>query len=132
MCHSPRYFTEGDMDKFVALICDDGARTTDLGTLDALTNLLKFQSFRQSLFGNSRVMDKIYMTALYDKAKTASKGQNKSADQVFQEYLKKVPAPVLYKSMFCMWLLSFDADVAPKLAENKSGSVCLTRFVKDA
>merc|ERR1719171_483091 len=41
MCHSPQYFSEQDIDTVVQLICGQRSKLTEMGILDALTNLLK-------------------------------------------------------------------------------------------
>jgi V-type H+-transporting ATPase subunit H len=88
MCHSPQHFSADDVNNVVQIVCGDRTRTTEVGTLDAITNLLKFEEFRQLVFKKDEVLSRIFAVK------------------------KTSPAPLVYKSIFCVWLISFDKDAA--------------------
>jgi len=92
MAHSPSYFNEDDVNFLCNLLCGpDKGRTSEIGTLDAITNLLKLDAFRALVFGKMEVASRIF--------------QVKSGDA----------APKLYKSVFACWLVSFDSELVGAL-----------------
>lgn len=84
--HFPQHFNASHVTDIVQYICGAGVRTTDVGALSAITNLLKSDQFRQLVFGKDEVVSRIFRVQ------------------------KTSPAPLVYKSIFCLWLVSFDKD----------------------
>lgn len=87
MGHAPGYFTEGDVAAVLKKVVNAEQCTglTESGALEALVNLLKADKFRRFVYSSKGVVDKIF----FINVTTAT-------------------APVLYKSVFAIWLLTFD------------------------
>lgn len=92
MCHSPSYFNEDDVNHVCNLLCGaNKGRTSEIGTLDAITNLLKLDEYRALVFNKMEVSTCVFRV--------------KSGDA----------ASKIYKSIFCCWLLSFDEELIGSL-----------------
>lgn len=89
--HSPSYFSEADVGCLVEKVL---ATTTLGGALDAIVNLMKSDKFRKFVFSCDGVVDKIFFVNV-----------------------TTAPAPVLYKSVFAVWLLSFDPSLVEETSE---------------
>lgn len=94
MCHLPRTVTEEQVSSFLDALLDPKSAVTELGALEAITNLLKSDSFRHSTWAHKGVSDRI----LRIEPKTA-------------------PSPYLYKCIFSIWMLSFDKDITQALKD---------------
>merc|ERR1719240_2400164 len=72
-----------DVDEVCSILTGNGiSKCTEIGVLDAICNLLKLDVYRAPVFG--KVSDRIFRVKKGD------------------------PAPKVYKSVFCCWLVSFD------------------------
>jgi len=92
MSHSPAYFSADDVSEVCGIVCGVGtSKCTEMGTLDAITNLLKLDQYRVAVFSKTEVSDRIFRVKKTD------------------------PAPKVYKSAFCCWLLSFDEQLVTQL-----------------
>lgn len=87
-----------DVDKHVGRLLEklteESGPFSSYGFLDAVTNLLKADSYRKAVWANRRVKDCIL-----------------KVDP------KKDSVPVLYKSLFAIWMLSFDDEIAAGLKD---------------
>merc|ERR1719161_2354727 len=92
MAHSPGYFQMTDLDEVCSILTGVGAsKCTEIGVLDAICNLLKLD---------------IYTTAVLSKVEVP--------ERIFR-VKKDDPAPKVYKSIFCCWLVSFDDSLVTSL-----------------
>jgi len=73
----------------------NGSPCSELGALEAITNLLKSESFRATVWSHPEVPSRI-----------------------FKVDAKKTPSPVLYKSVFAIWMVSFDPALMKSLKSN--------------
>ncbi|CAE8623305.1 unnamed protein product [Polarella glacialis] len=96
MSHVPRCFSQADVTGLLALLLDSKSPCTELGVLEAITNLLKSDVFRSSVWTQPGVMDRIF-----------------SIDS------KSAPSPYLYKCVFAIWMLSFDSEATKVLKERQ-------------
>jgi V-type H+-transporting ATPase subunit H len=94
MCHLPRTVTEDQVSSFLDALLDPKSTVTELGVLEAITNLLKSDAFRRLTWAHKGVADLI----LSIEPKTA-------------------PSPYLYKCIFSIWMLSFDTDITKALKD---------------
>lgn len=95
MSHSPSYFSEDDVNEVCGILCSIGvSKCTEIGTLDAITNMLKLDAYRATVFSKPEVSDRIFRVKPTD------------------------PAPKVYKSVFCCWLVAFDETLISKLKLN--------------
>eukprot|EP00441_Pelagodinium_beii_P038102 CAMPEP_0197650754 /NCGR_PEP_ID=MMETSP1338-20131121/31135_1 /TAXON_ID=43686 ORGANISM="Pelagodinium beii, Strain RCC1491" /NCGR_SAMPLE_ID=MMETSP1338 /ASSEMBLY_ACC=CAM_ASM_000754 /LENGTH=440 /DNA_ID=CAMNT_0043225227 /DNA_START=53 /DNA_END=1375 /DNA_ORIENTATION=+ len=92
MSHVPHSFSEADVKNFLASLL--GGACSELGQLEAITNLLKCDEFRTLVWSQQGV-----------------------SDRIFRVQTKTAPAPVLYKCVFAIWTLSFDADITKSLKQ---------------
>jgi len=92
--HMPRFFSEEDVKSLLALLLA-GTCCSELGTLEAVTNLLKAESFRAAVWNQSGV-----------------------STLVFRVDPQKTPSPILYKSIFAIWMVSFDTSLSKSLKSN--------------
>eukprot|EP00747_Dinoflagellata_sp_TGD_P064467 gnl/TRDRNA2_/TRDRNA2_153919_c0_seq6.p1 gnl/TRDRNA2_/TRDRNA2_153919_c0~~gnl/TRDRNA2_/TRDRNA2_153919_c0_seq6.p1 ORF type:complete len:449 (-),score=116.02 gnl/TRDRNA2_/TRDRNA2_153919_c0_seq6:118-1464(-) len=95
MGHVPKGFTEADA-KSVATLLLNGAMCSPLGTLEAITNLLKCDRFRAPVCQTPGVADKIFAVE------------------------RTAPSPVLYRSVFAIWAMSFDQQNSSVLKSRKA------------
>jgi len=93
--NAPRFFTEAEIRGLVERLQRQGSACSELGVLDALVNLLKADTFRAVLWKMPGVSETI----------TTVSAQN-------------ALSPYLYKCIFAMWLLSFEAEGALHLQED--------------
>jgi len=94
MAHSPNYFGEDDINFLLNVLfgaVGEKSRTSEIGTLDAIANLLKLDEYRSKVFGRTEVSSAIFRVTSSD------------------------PAPKIYKSVFCCWLVSFDEQLIGQL-----------------
>jgi V-type H+-transporting ATPase subunit H len=91
MAHVPGCFSNGDVLELVGAVTNQ-PRCSELGVLETITNLLKSDVFRGVVWGQGNVKDVINSV----NVKTAE-------------------ASVVYKYVFSIWLLSFDAGLADDL-----------------
>jgi V-type H+-transporting ATPase subunit H len=91
MAHVPGCFSNGDVLELVGAVTNQ-PRCSELGALETITNLLKSDVFRGVVWGQGNVKDVI-------------NGVN----------VKTAEASVVYKYVFSIWLLSFDAGLADDL-----------------
>ncbi|CAE8635414.1 unnamed protein product [Polarella glacialis] len=96
MSHLPRSFSKDDVKGLLAILLDSESPCTELGVLEALTNLLKTDVFRTEVWNQSGVLDRIF-----------------SIDP------KSAPSPYLYKCVFAIWMLSYDPEVTKTLKAHK-------------
>jgi len=89
MGNMPRFFTEGDVKSLLAAI---RGPCSDLGTLEAIANLLKSDTFRGFVWSAPGV-----------------------CDLIFRVEPKTAPSPYLYKCVFATWMLSFDSAITADL-----------------
>jgi len=91
MAHVPGCFSNGDVLELVGAVTNQ-PRCSELGVLETITNLLKSDVFRGVVWSQGNVKDVINSV----NVKTAE-------------------ASVVYKYVFSIWLLSFDAGLAEDL-----------------
>jgi V-type H+-transporting ATPase subunit H len=91
MSNFPIFFSQAEVTGFVEALLR-GSPCSDLGTLEAIVNLLKCDDFRRSVWELPGV-----------------------APIVTTVKVEGTPPPSLYKCVFSMWLLSFDAEGTIKL-----------------
>eukprot|EP00746_Dinoflagellata_sp_MGD_P064711 gnl/MRDRNA2_/MRDRNA2_26997_c0_seq1.p1 gnl/MRDRNA2_/MRDRNA2_26997_c0~~gnl/MRDRNA2_/MRDRNA2_26997_c0_seq1.p1 ORF type:complete len:439 (-),score=91.13 gnl/MRDRNA2_/MRDRNA2_26997_c0_seq1:74-1390(-) len=92
MAHSPGYFQMADVDEVCSILTGVGvSKCTEIGVLDAICNLLKLDMYRLPVFSKVEVPDRIFRVKKDD------------------------PAPKVYKSIFCCWLVSFDDSLVKGL-----------------
>ncbi|CAE8735781.1 unnamed protein product [Polarella glacialis] len=96
MSHLPRCFSQADVTGLMALLLGSDSPCTELGVLEAITNLLKSDVFRGAVWALPGVMDRIF-----------------SIDS------KSAPSPYLYKCVFAIWMLSFDSEATKTLQERQ-------------
>jgi len=93
--HSPRYFSEDDVKGFLSALLT-GSSCSELAVLEAVTNLLKAEGFRALVWSQQAV-----------------------PSIVFKVEPKTTPAPIMYKSVFAIWMVSFDPTLMKSLQSNK-------------
>jgi len=91
IAHMPRYFSEGDVKDLVKQLTS-GTCCSELGVLEGITNLLKSESHRQIVWSQPGV-----------------------PKLVLKIDPKTTPSPIQYKSMFAIWMISFDPALAASL-----------------
>jgi len=96
--HVPLAFSEGDVKSFVSTLLGK-SNNSDLGVLEAITNLLKSGSFRGLVWSQPGVGERIFRIS------------------------KNSPSPMLYKSVFAIWTLSFDPEIIKALKDSKEFQV---------
>jgi V-type H+-transporting ATPase subunit H len=94
MGHMPRYFNAGQVQSLTDLLLA-GKSCSELGALEAITNLLKAEAYRELVWTTPGV-----------------------ADLILNAEPKASPSPILYKSVFAIWMVSFDAKLAQSLKQN--------------
>jgi len=95
ICHSPKYFSQEDVTGLLnSLLSKSGC--SELGVLEAVTNLLKAEDFRGAVWANPAVPSLVFKV----EAKTSS-------------------SPIMYKSVFAIWMVSFDRELVKSLQGNK-------------
>ena len=97
--YSPQCFSQNDVSAFVALVCSRYHNCSLLGALEAVCNLLKAPYFRLFVWGQVGVKD-----------------------CVFDAEPKVAQPSLLYKSVFAIWLMSYEKDTATleELRERKA------------
>jgi len=93
--HMPRHFSQEDVKGFLSLLLADSA-LSELGVLETVTNLLKAETFRALVWSQPSVPSIIF--------KVEAKG---------------TPAPIMYKSVFAIWMVSFDPLLMKSLQGNQ-------------
>jgi hypothetical protein len=93
--HMPRHFAEDEVKKLLTLLLT-GSCCSELGVLEAVTNLLKSQQYRQFVWSYSGVQS-----------------------LVFKFEPKTTSSPILYKSICAIWMVSFDSNLAKSLKSNE-------------
>lgn len=87
MGHFPRFFNQGQVLALVQnLLMNQGC--TEQGVLDAITNILKCEGYRVPVFQHIGVPHRI-----------------------FKRMERGAPSPLMYKSVFAVWMLSFTPAV---------------------
>jgi V-type H+-transporting ATPase subunit H len=96
IAHMPRFFSEDQIKNFLVLLLTvKGTSCSELGILDAITNLVKCESHRALVWSQPGV-----------------------SNIVFKVDPKCTPGPILYKSVFAIWMVSFDASLTQSLKDN--------------
>jgi V-type H+-transporting ATPase subunit H len=87
-------FSDQDVSAFLGCLLEKNGKTgtSPLGTLDAITNILKSSKFRKLVWGTPGVPD-----VIFSFLHAASSSQE------------------LYKSVFSIWMLSFDSEITKEL-----------------
>jgi V-type H+-transporting ATPase subunit H len=93
MGHTPRFFSEDDVKSLVSLLVS-GSSCTELGVLEAIVNLLKAEPYRAVVWSQPGVQPLIF-----------TPDANK-------------PSPIVYKSVFAIWMLSFEESLIASLKSN--------------
>jgi V-type H+-transporting ATPase subunit H len=93
MSHMPKYFAEDDVKSLVSVLTS-GSSCTELGVLEAITNLLKAESFRVVVCAQPGVLPLVFGAEA-----------NKSS-------------PIVYKSVFALWMLSYETELADTLKKH--------------
>jgi len=93
MSHTPKFFAENDVKSFATILAS-GVSCSELGALEAITNLLKAETYRELVCTQPGVMPLIFAVT-----------PNKSS-------------PVVYKSVFAIWMMSFEPGLAGMLKQN--------------
>ncbi|CAJ1343655.1 unnamed protein product [Effrenium voratum] len=94
MSHVPHCVSEANVKEFLAMVLDPSTTCSDLGQLEAITNLVKSNAFRKLVWSQPGI-----------------------ADCVFKIQPKSSPSPHLYKCIFAIWALSFDKEITSSLKE---------------
>jgi len=97
MSHSPQLFKEQDATDFVAMLSAEKC-CSELGLLESVTNLLKAEAFRAATWSQPSVPSMVFKV---DPKNTAA------------------PAPIMYKRVFAIWMVSFDPKLMQSLQGNK-------------
>jgi len=84
MCNCPAFFGESAVTDFMKVA---SSTCTKQGNLDAVGNLLKAEKYRSLVWNHGDV-----------------------AETVFNVYAS-TPSPIMYKSIFCLWLVSYDRSL---------------------
>eukprot|EP00931_Biecheleriopsis_adriatica_P088057 TRINITY_DN62448_c0_g1_i1.p1 TRINITY_DN62448_c0_g1~~TRINITY_DN62448_c0_g1_i1.p1 ORF type:complete len:469 (+),score=115.28 TRINITY_DN62448_c0_g1_i1:72-1409(+) len=90
--HVPGSFSQADVTGLLDSLRTP-ARCSELGQLEAVVNLLKSDTFRKLVWSTQGVPDMIF------------------------KIQKTAPSPLLYKCVFAMWALSFDADATQTMKD---------------
>lgn len=97
--HVPGKFVEADVTSFLGLLLPGsagaGLACTDLGILEAITNLLKSDTFRNAVWSAPGV-----------------------AERVFKINPRTDSQPYLYRCVFAIWMLSFDKQISTQLKKH--------------
>eukprot|EP00930_Biecheleria_cincta_P022675 TRINITY_DN1652_c0_g1_i3.p1 TRINITY_DN1652_c0_g1~~TRINITY_DN1652_c0_g1_i3.p1 ORF type:complete len:444 (+),score=98.63 TRINITY_DN1652_c0_g1_i3:58-1389(+) len=96
--HVPLAFSDAEVKNFVSMLLGANSNS-DLGVLEAITNLLKSGSFRGLVWSQPGVGERIFRIS------------------------KNSPSPYLYKCVFAIWTLSFDPEITQALKESKEYQV---------
>jgi len=88
----PSYFNASQVADMVTRMLDTKAVCSELGVLEAIANLLKTDVFRSLVWSQMGV-----------------------ADRVFRVQPRTAASPLIYKCVFCMWMLSYDEKIAMEL-----------------
>merc|ERR1719387_624523 len=80
---------------------------SQLGVLDGIANLLKSTQFRKEVWISEGVSERIFAVP------------------------KDAPPALLYKSIFCFWLLSFDEEIAVTLPQGSLKNLAVVSRLKD-
>jgi V-type H+-transporting ATPase subunit H len=88
----PRFFEVADVEKFLDTILSNGS-ISDLGKLEAITNVLKGDAFRALVYSKPGIHELVFNVC----PKTAS-------------------SPFLYKCVFAMWMFTYDESVMTQIA----------------
>eukprot|EP00933_Yihiella_yeosuensis_P053782 TRINITY_DN52076_c0_g1_i1.p1 TRINITY_DN52076_c0_g1~~TRINITY_DN52076_c0_g1_i1.p1 ORF type:complete len:445 (-),score=106.94 TRINITY_DN52076_c0_g1_i1:174-1508(-) len=89
--HVPRGFTQDQVMAFLKASLDS-RQCTELGVIEAITNLLKNDEFRAAVWAQPGVKNRVW-----------------------QINPQSAPAPFLYKCIFAIWMLSFDPEITKEL-----------------
>jgi len=93
--HMPKFFSEEEVKGLLDLLLTRSSGS-ELGVLEAVTNLLKTETFRATVWSQAAVQ------AL-----------------VFKVEPKNTSSPIMYKSVFAIWMVSFDTTLMKSLHSNK-------------
>jgi len=93
VCNAPGYFNENMVIELLNMAC---STCTQLGSLETIANLLKADKFRKLVWNSQDV-----------------------AYRVFNVDASGTPSQILYKSLFCCWLVSFDKSLTKDLKERQ-------------
>ncbi|CAE7554881.1 vha-15 [Symbiodinium sp. CCMP2456] len=95
MSHVPHVATEASVKEFLGEILDSSkTNCSELGQLEAITNLLKGDVYRKLVWSSAGIPDRI-----------------------FRIQPKSSPSPHLYKCIFAIWALSFDPQITSEMKE---------------
>mmetsp|Transcript_2434 Transcript_2434/g.5221 ORF Transcript_2434/g.5221 Transcript_2434/m.5221 type:complete len:450 (+) Transcript_2434:126-1475(+) len=91
--HAPQYFSETQVTGVVAAVLQKkmSGLCSELGTLEALTNLMKADAFRKLVWEHQNVPDTVFRVS------------------------PSSSSPVLYRAVFAIWTLSFDKEITASL-----------------
>jgi V-type H+-transporting ATPase subunit H len=103
--HSPGYFSEEQVKEILHEVIGihQNGGCSPLGTLDAIVNILKADTFRMAVWHYPGV-----------------------AQAILKVPIKTASAPHLYKCVFAIWMFSFDHDISQELKQHN-----MIDFVKD-
>jgi len=90
MAHMPRHFSQNELIDFVTKLRSGSC--SDLGVLEALTNLLKTDVFRAAVWSQQSV-----------------------PQTILNIDIKAANSQLLYKTMFAIWMVSFDSELSRSL-----------------
>ncbi|CDU20422.1 hypothetical protein YYC_01209 [Plasmodium yoelii 17X] len=105
-CYNNNYFTDMDIRNFILKI--DFFNVTEEGKLDIFINILKIDEYRKDIYELEQ-----FLTILNKNLDIANNNANKQ-----------------YKSVFCVWLLTFKDFFIKKLYKNNIISVIINLFKK--
>mmetsp|Transcript_13491 Transcript_13491/g.15336 ORF Transcript_13491/g.15336 Transcript_13491/m.15336 type:complete len:446 (+) Transcript_13491:78-1415(+) len=88
----PGFFTEDDIRTVLTTLLNANQLCTDLGALEALTNLLKTDVFRRLVWSYPGVSERVLMV-----------------------HPREDSSPVVYRFVFAVWMLSFDPEITAEL-----------------
>merc|ERR1719453_732073 len=90
MAHMPKHFSQNELIDFVTKLRSGSC--SDLGVLEALTNLLKSDVFRAAVWSQQSV-----------------------PQTILNIDIKAANSQLLYKTMFAIWMVSFDSELSQSL-----------------
>lgn len=104
ICHVPGCFTQDQVIALIkATVGESSTPCSQLGELDIITNLLKSNDFRRTVFAQPGVSAKIL------------------------EVEPTAASPIVYKAIFAIWMLSFDT----KIASNELKKAKVVKVIRD-
>jgi len=93
--HVPNMVSKANVEEFLSTVLDSTKTScSELGQLEAITNLLKSDAYRKFTWSYPGI-----------------------SDHIFRIQPKVAPSPHLYKCIFAIWALSFDQEITASLKE---------------